>query len=123
MEGIKKQTAYFGKAFKGKPRPMIDVIEEEHRVVVEGAFVKSIDKDGKLTAFIERVLRTGNVMLTFNLSDETSGLYVRMRFENLEECLQFKKKIKPGIASWRIMGNVAPDRFCLMKWSSVLRVL
>ena len=54
------------KAFKGKPRPMIDVIEEEeNRVVVEGAFVKSIDKDGKLTAFIERVLRTGNVMLTF----------------------------------------------------------
>ena len=100
----------FGKAFKGKPRPMIDVIEEENRVVVEGAFVKSIDKDGKLTAFIERVLRTGNVMLTFNLSDETSGLYVRMRFENLEECLQFKKKIKPGM-QLRIMGNVAPDRF------------
>lgn len=43
---------------------MIDVIEEENRVVVEGTFVKSIDKDGKLTAFIERVLRTGNVMLT-----------------------------------------------------------
>ena len=100
----------FGKAFKGKPRPMIDVIEEENRVVVEGTFVKSIDKDGKLTAFIERVLRTGNVMLTFNLSDETSGLYVRMRFENLEECLQFKKKIKPGM-QLRIMGNVAPDRF------------
>ncbi|WP_443935699.1 PolC-type DNA polymerase III [Phascolarctobacterium faecium] len=100
----------FGKAFKGKPRPMIDVIEEENRVVVEGTFVKSIDKDGKLTAFIERVLRTGNVMLTFNLSDETSGLYVRMRFENLEECLQFKKKIKPRM-QLRIMGNVAPDRF------------
>lgn len=100
----------FGKAFKGKPRPMIDIVEEENRVVVEGTFVKSIDKDGKLTAFIERVLRTGNVMLTFNLSDESSGLYVRIRFENLEECLQFKKKIKPGM-QLRIMGNVAPDRF------------
>ena len=33
-----------------------------------------------------------------------------MRFENLEECLQFKKKIKPGM-QLRIMGNVAPDRF------------
>lgn len=100
----------FGKPFKGKPRPMIDVIEEENRVVVEGTFVKSIDKDGKLQAFIERVLRTGNVMLTFNISDDTSGLYVRLRFKTLEECLQFKKKIKPGMLL-RIMGNVAPDRF------------
>ena len=34
----------FGKAFKGKPRPMIDVIEEENRVVVEGTFVKALIK-------------------------------------------------------------------------------
>lgn len=100
----------YGKSFKGKPRPMIDVTEEENRVVVEGTFVKSIDKDGKLTSFIDRVLRTGNVMLRFNLSDETNGLYVKMRFETLDECLQFKKKIKPGMCL-RILGNVAPDRF------------
>lgn len=100
----------YGKSFKTKPRPMIDIFEEENRVVVEGVFVKSIDKDGKLTPFIERTLRTGNVMLTFNLSDDTNGIYVKMRFENLEDCLQFKKKIKPGMLL-RVMGNVAPDRF------------
>ena len=52
MEGIKNADGLiFGKAFKGKPRPMIDVIEEENRVVVEGAFVKSIDKDGNADCF------------------------------------------------------------------------
>lgn len=100
----------FGNTFTGKPRPMIDVTEEENRVVVEGTFVKSIDKDGKLIAFIERVLRTGSVMLTFNLSDETGGLYVKLRFNSLDECLQFKKKVKPGMRL-RIKGNVAPDKF------------
>ena len=106
----------WGKAVKGKVRELASLAEEENRVVVEGIFVKSIDRDGKLAAFVERELRTGAVMLTFNLTDESNGIYVKLRFDKhgdrtaREECKAFKELLKPGM-HLRILGNVAPDRF------------
>lgn len=117
LYGEKKEDGHlWGKRIKGKVRPIDSIIEEENRVVVEGEFVKTLDKDGKLINFNERELRTGDINLTFNLCDGTGGLFVKTRFSNRDgndakaECKQFTSALKPGMRL-RIQGNVAPDRF------------
>lgn len=118
LYGEKKDNGLiWGRSFKGKVRKLETVYEEENRVIIEGTFVKSIDKDGKLTSFIEKEFRTGKIALTFNVSDDTNGIYVKMFFGGKDdggdaraECNQFKNLLKPGMRL-RIMGNVAPDRF------------
>ena len=47
---------------------------------------------------------------TFNLSDDTNGIYVNMYFDTLEECHKFKGSIKPGVYL-RIMGDARRDRY------------
>ena len=100
----------WGKNFKGEPRPLDDITEEENNVVVEGQFVKCFDKDGVLTSFNERELRTKRVKLSFNLSDDTNGIFINMYFQTLEECHKFKSLIKPGVYL-RIMGDARRDRY------------
>ena len=100
----------WGKNFRGEPRPLDDITEEENNVVVEGQFVKCFDKDGVLTSFNERELRTKRVKLSFNLSDDTNGIFINMYFQTLEECHKFKSLIKPGVYL-RIMGDVRRDRY------------
>ena len=100
----------WGKNFRGEPRPLDDITEEENNVVVEGQFVKCFDKDGVLTSFNERELRTKRVKLSFNLSDDTNGIFINMYFQTLEECHKFKSLIKPGVYL-RIMGDAKRDRY------------
>ena len=100
----------WGKNFRGEPRPLDDITEEENNVVVEGQFVKCFDKDGVLTSFNERELRTKRVKLSFNLSDDTNGIFINMYFQTLEECHKFKGLIKPGVYL-RIMGDARRDRY------------
>lgn len=108
--GKKGGNVLWGKSFKGQPRPIDDITEEENNVVIEGQFVKCFDKDGVLTSFNERELRTKRVKLSFNLSDDTNGIYVNMYFQTIEECHKFKGLIKPGVYL-RIMGDAKRDRF------------
>ena len=95
---------------------METIIEEENRVVVEGTFVKSLDKDSNLQTFNEKELRTGDIILSFNVVDETGGLCISLRFRKSEqsdarkECNEFKNLLKPGM-QLRLQGNVAPDRY------------
>lgn len=100
----------WGKNFRGEPRPLDDITEEENNVVVEGQFVKCFDKDGVLTSFNERELCTKRVKLSFNLSDDTNGIFINMYFQTLEECHKFKSLIKPGVYL-RIMGDARRDRY------------
>ncbi len=106
----------WGKKIKGKVRKLDSIFEEENRVVIEGTFVKSVDKDGKFLSFVEKEFRTGKISLCFNVSDDTNGIFVRLFFGGQDgsdaraECNQFKNLLKPGMRL-RIMGNVAPDRF------------
>lgn len=114
----KDKDLLWGKRIKGEPRQIATITEEEDRVIIEGTFVKSLDKDGNLQTFIERETRTNCIILTFNISDETNGIFAKIRFgakgETLEsarkQCNEFKSLLKPGMRL-RLQGNVAPDRF------------
>lgn len=109
-KGKNGNSVIWGKNFRGEPRPLDDITEEENNVVVEGQFVKCFDKDGVLTSFNERELRTKRVKLSFNLSDDTNGIFINMYFQTLEECHKFKSLIKPGVYL-RIMGDARRDRY------------
>ncbi len=117
LYGNKKDDGLlWGKRIKGAVRKIETLTEEENNVVIEGTFVRSLDKDGGLQTFIEHELRTGAIMLTFNVSDDTNGIFVKLRFDKREgkdarkECNEFKNLLKLGMRL-RLMGNVAPDRF------------
>lgn len=117
LYGSKKDDGLlWGKRIKGAVRKIETLTEEENNVVIEGTFVRSLDKDGGLQTFIEHELRTGAIMLTFNVADDTNGIFVKLRFDKREgkdarkECNEFKNLLKPGMRL-RLMGNVAPDRF------------
>lgn len=117
LYGAKKEDGLlWGKKIKGSVRSLDTIIEEENKVVIEGTFVKSLDKDGNLQTFIEHEVRSGAIMLTFNISDETDGIFVKLRFDKRDgkdprkECNEFKSLLKPGMRL-RIQGNVAPDHF------------
>ena len=117
LYGAKKDDGLlWGRKIKGNVRKMETLTEEENRVVIEGTFVKSLDKDSNLQTFNEKELRTGDIILNFNVVDDTSGLCISMRFRKTEqsdarkECNEFKNLLKPGM-QLRLQGNVAPDRY------------
>ena len=123
LYGAKKEDGLlWGKRIKGPVRTIDSLTEEENKVVIEGTFVKSLDKDGNLQTFIEHELRSGDIMLTFNVSDDTNGIFVKLRFRKQEgssarkECNDFKDKLKPGMRL-RLQGNVAPDKFAFDEMS------
>ncbi|MCD7974619.1 MAG: hypothetical protein LUF25_02250 [Phascolarctobacterium sp.] len=45
-------------------------------MVIEETFVKSIE-DGRLVDFRERELKTGSIVLIFNVCDTDNGIYVK----------------------------------------------
>lgn len=117
LYGEKKDSELlWGKKIVGKVRPIDNIIEEEKRVVIEGEFVKIMDKDSNLTAFDERELRSGAIMLKFGISDGSNGIFIKMRFDDKngkeprKECNNFKGLLKPGMRL-RLQGNVEPDQF------------
>lgn len=117
LYGSKKDDGIlWGKRISGLVQKIETLTEEENNVVIEGTFVKSLDKDGNLQSFLEHELRSGAIILTFNVSDETNGIFVKLRFDNRDgndvrkKCNEFKNLLKPGMRL-RLQGNVAPDRF------------
>lgn len=117
LYGSKKDDGIlWGKRISGLVQKIETLTEEENNVVIEGTFVKSLDKDGNLQSFLEHELRSGAIILTFNISDETNGIFVKLRFDNRDgndvrkKCNEFKNLLKPGMRL-RLQGNVAPDRF------------
>lgn len=117
LYGEKKDSdLLWGKKIVGKVRLIDSITEEENKVVVEGTFVKIMDKDSNLQTFNERELRSGAIMLMFGISDGSNGIYVKLRFDNKngkdprQECNAFKNLFKPGMRL-RIQGDVEPDQF------------
>ncbi|MDY4919928.1 MAG: PolC-type DNA polymerase III [Phascolarctobacterium sp.] len=120
LYGEKKDDGLlWGRTIKGQVRKIDSLFEEEDKVVVEGKFVKTMDKDGNFQTFVEHEVRgLGDIILGFNLCDETNGIAIKMRFRNSKEdqgtarreCNAFKDKLKVG-AKLRCQGKVANDRF------------
>ena len=100
----------FGRKITKKARTMAEVVEEENNVVVEGTVV----------GFEVRELRTGAVMLTIKLSDDTEGLFAKIRFgernegndpkKNQKECADLQAKIPEG-SLVKIQGNITVDKY------------
>ncbi|MGM9582205.1 MAG: PolC-type DNA polymerase III, partial [Phascolarctobacterium sp.] len=121
LYGQKKDTGLlWGRPIKGQVRKIDSIIEDEDRVVIEGKFVKTMDKDGGLQSFVEHETRTGFVILTFNICDETNGMTLKLIFKGNKDELanthkavnELKGKLKLG-TMLRVQGNVARDRFMM----------
>ena len=121
LYGQKKDTGLlWGRTIKGQVRKIDSINEDEDRVVVEGRFVKTMDKDGGLQTFVEHETRTGFVILTFNICDETNGITLKIMFKgNKDElaathkaCNDFKSKLKLG-TMLRVQGNVSRDKYLM----------
>ena len=108
--GKRTDGVVFGRKITKKARTMAEVVEEENNVVVEGTVV----------GFEVRELRTGAVMLTIKLSDDTEGLFAKIRFgernegndpkKNQKECADLQAKIPEG-SLVTIQGNITVDKY------------
>lgn len=109
-EGRKKDGVVYGRKITKKARTMAEVVEEENGVVVEGTVV----------GFDERELRTGAIMLTIKVADDTEGLFVKIRFgqrnegndiaQNRKECAQLQQQIPEG-TKVKMQGNITVDKY------------
>ena len=109
-EGRKKDGVVYGRKITKKARTMAEVVEEENGVVVEGTVV----------GFDERELRTGAVMLTIKVADDTEGLFVKIRFgernegndiaQNRKACADLQEQIPAG-TKVKIQGNITVDKY------------
>ena len=125
LYGQKKDTGLlWGKTIKGQVRKIDSITEDEDKVVIEGKIVKTLDKDGGLQTFVEHETRTGFIILTFNICDETNGMTLKVMLKgNKDElaathkaCNELKDKLKLG-TMLRVQGNVARDRYMMDEFS------
>ena len=125
LYGQKKDTGLlWGKTIKGQVRKIDSITEDEDKVVIEGKLVKTLDKDGGLQTFVEHETRTGFIILTFNICDETNGMTLKVMLKgNKDElaathkaCNELKDKLKLG-TMLRVQGNVARDRYMMDEFS------
>ncbi|WP_303816081.1 PolC-type DNA polymerase III, partial [Acidaminococcus timonensis] len=109
-EGRKKDGVVYGRKITKKARTMAEVVEEENGVVVEGTVV----------GFDERELRTGAIMLTIKVADDTEGLFVKIRFgernegndiaQNRKACAELQQQIPEG-TKVKLQGNITVDKY------------
>ena len=121
LYGAKKDTGLlWGRAIKGQARKIDSINEDEDRVVIEGKIVKTMDKDGGLQSFVEHETKSGMIILSFNICDETNGMTLKIMLKGnkdelantRKECNELKSKLKLG-TMLRAQGNVARDRFMM----------
>lgn len=109
-EGRKKDGVVYGRKITKKARTMAEVVEEENGVVVEGTVV----------GFDERELRTGAIMFTIKVADDTEGLFVKIRFgernegndiaQNRKACAELQQQIPEG-TKVKLQGNITVDKY------------
>jgi DNA polymerase-3 subunit alpha (Gram-positive type) len=108
--GYKTSGVIMGRKITKNPRTMQEVVEEENNVVVAGEIV----------GFRERELRTGAVIVTILVKDDTDGLLAKVRFgegknnndlaKNKEEAAAFQKKMPVG-SNITMQGNIMVDKY------------
>ena len=125
LYGQKKDTGLlWGKTIKGQVRKIDSITEDEDKVVIEGKLVKTLDKDGGLQTIVEHETRTGFIILTFNICDETNGMTLKVMLKGNKDELAATHKacneLKDKLKLWtmlRVQGNVARDRYMMDEFS------
>lgn len=90
----------YGRKIKGDVRPIGDITEEDRNVIVEG----------HLSTIEERELRTGRILLTFDISDSSNGLSCKMFFEEKDKFQKVKDSLKAGMKV-KLKGTAKEDKF------------
>lgn len=90
----------YGKNIKGTAINIIDITEEERKIVIEGVISDLQAKE----------LRTGRVLVTFNVLDQTDGIGAKIFFKTSDDYKRELKSLKSGINA-RIVGSVEHDKF------------
>ncbi len=94
-----KDEAIFGRAFKGEPVPLREVQDEEKLLIVQG----------EIFGLESRNLKSGRTLLTFNISDNTDSISVKI-FEEEGGTLSESGALRDRI--WvKVRGPVQHDKF------------
>lgn len=89
-----------GSMFKGEPRPIAEIQEEERRIVIEGVMHR----------MDVRELRTGRLVLRFDIFDSSDGIRAKMHFDNKEKFQYETRNFKEG-QYVKVMGDVQHDPY------------
>lgn len=95
-----KGALLFGKRLRGEARPLSEFQEEENKVTVEGA-VFNLES---------RLLKSGKMLVTFAITDDTDGISCKTFFENEEEATRVLGKLSNGQMA-RVSGDIKHDKF------------
>lgn len=98
--GGNKGALLFGKRLRGEPRPLAEFQEEENKVTVEGS-VFNLES---------RLLKSGKMLVTFAMTDDTDGISCKIFFENEEEASRVLGKLSNGQMA-RVSGDIKHDKF------------
>ena len=92
-------SVYMGSVFQDRAKPIAEIVEQEKKIVVQGT-VFGIEK---------KLLRNGNTLLTFYVTDFTDSLQVKMFGKTKEEINQLDALCNED---WiKIRGRTEYDRF------------
>ena len=105
----------YGKNFTAdKIIPLNELTEARRRIVIQGRIATQRDKDDKLVAYTEREVRgrnnTTRLLVLFNVADDDGGIFIKLFFDEPDECKEFKKQLKAGLTV-QILGNAEPDQY------------
>ncbi|HEX3015262.1 MAG TPA: PolC-type DNA polymerase III, partial [Desulfobacteria bacterium] len=94
-----KSEALYGRPFSGDPVPLHEIQDEEKSVIVQG----------EVFGLETRALKSGRTLLTFNISDNTDSLQIKI-FESEKDDLSESGAIKESC--WlKIRGSVQYDEY------------
>src|SRR5699024_297282 len=92
-------TVVLGYAFQDEAVPITEIVEEERRICLQG----------QLFGMDQRELKSGRTLVTFNLTDYTDSIAVKV-FSNQKEDVERLSSLREN--EWlRVRGNVQMDTF------------
>ena len=98
--GATSNGVILGSMFKGEARQISDIQEEERRVIIEG-IMHRMDV---------RELRTGRLVLRFDIYDSSDGIRAKMHFDSKEKFEYETRNFKEG-QYVKVMGDVQHDPY------------
>ena len=95
-----KNPMLFCKRLRGAARPLMEFQEEENKITAEGA-VFNLES---------RLLKSGKMLVTFEISDDTDGISCKTFFDNEEEATRVLGKLSNG-QMVQVSGDIKHDKY------------